>query len=208
MAKTPTIRLSKELHSQLPYFVRKRMADAPWAEQDRRRLKKWLSAVTTCIIVLTISWQKGYFGTQAKSVTSVKSEDPNMSQRQGKFHAVKMLGLSPELAASGKYLATSDDHFVCLSGDQEIPYARLNDDYCDCDDQSDEPSTGACPESVFYCSGEAKAVPASRVNDGVCDCCEGSDEWKEASFPGQEHLSADRQKQMKRFQPPCHNRCA
>ena len=59
--------------------------------------------------------------------------------------------------------------------------ASLTDDYCDCDDGSDEPGTSACPNSLFFCANKgykSKDVFSSMVNDGVCDCCDGSDEWQ------------------------------
>ncbi|KAJ2819361.1 hypothetical protein IWW50_005482 [Coemansia erecta] len=90
-------------------------------------------------------------------------------------------GLDPKLAA--KYQPTTDNHFACLDGSGRIPFERVNDDYCDCPDGSDEPGTSACSNGTFYCAN-AGHVPgtlsASRVNDGVCDydvCCDGSDEW-------------------------------
>ncbi|KAJ3250725.1 hypothetical protein HDU77_006415 [Chytriomyces hyalinus] len=72
--------------------------------------------------------------------------------------------------------------FACLDGSRSIDIKSLNDDYCDCDDGSDESGTSACPEAVFYCANKGHIgaeIPSSRVNDGVCDpqCCDGSDEY-------------------------------
>jgi len=103
----------------------------------------------------------------------------------------------------------STDSFTCISSPSiSLPVNRVNDDYCDCPDGSDEPGTSACshlspngvrqpdfiaghhtPNSTialpgFYCKNKGHIpayIPFQNVNDGVCDyeqCCDGSDEWE------------------------------
>jgi protein kinase C substrate 80K-H len=76
--------------------------------------------------------------------------------------------------------AGAGGRFKCFDGSGAIDVARINDDFCDCADGSDEPGTSACPNGRFYCRNKGsrgKFVSSHLVNDGVCDCCDGADEW-------------------------------
>ena len=95
--------------------------------------------------------------------------------------------VSPVLAIPGVSPAEETRYhgqvFVCEEGSTKLPSTAVNDDFCDCDDGSDEPGTAACAQSDrwFYCpneGGNARYVYPSRVGDGICDCCDGSDEWQ------------------------------
>ncbi|KQK09755.1 hypothetical protein BRADI_2g50030v3 [Brachypodium distachyon] len=69
---------------------------------------------------------------------------------------------------------------ACRDGSGSFPRSRLNDEYCDCADGTDEPGTSACPEGKFYCRNMGdtpRIVSSSFVNDKICDCCDGSDEY-------------------------------
>ncbi|KAG5189346.1 glucosidase II beta subunit-like-domain-containing protein [Tribonema minus] len=75
--------------------------------------------------------------------------------------------------------------FSCRDGSgTPFSFTRVNDDFCDCSDGSDEPGTAACAgvthaPTTYTCPNAGYmplAVPSSRVGDGVCDCCDGSDE--------------------------------
>ena len=88
-------------------------------------------------------------------------------------------GSQPRFRAAAR---GSDGIIRCADGSQSLETGQINDDYCDCDDGSDEAKTSACAHIAFarfQCTNTGFAeewLPASRVGDGVCDCCDGSDE--------------------------------
>ena len=79
----------------------------------------------------------------------------------------------------------ADGIYSCDGRARRLAKSQVNDDFCDCDDGTDEPGTAACAlvdrKASFFCRNDGFAsatVFASHVNDGVCDCCDGSDEWR------------------------------
>ncbi|KNA26009.1 hypothetical protein SOVF_001240 [Spinacia oleracea] len=77
------------------------------------------------------------------------------------------------------------DVIKCKDGSNSFTKDRLNDDFCDCVDGTDEPGTSACPGSKFYCrnlGSQPRFLFSSRVNDHICDCCDGSDEYDGVTY--------------------------
>ena len=69
--------------------------------------------------------------------------------------------------------------FHCFSSNKTIDLKKVNDNYLDCEDGSDEPGTSASQKGYFYCQNAGdtpKLIPFWSVGDGICDCCDGSDE--------------------------------
>eukprot|EP00746_Dinoflagellata_sp_MGD_P143903 gnl/MRDRNA2_/MRDRNA2_76667_c1_seq1.p1 gnl/MRDRNA2_/MRDRNA2_76667_c1~~gnl/MRDRNA2_/MRDRNA2_76667_c1_seq1.p1 ORF type:complete len:428 (-),score=77.11 gnl/MRDRNA2_/MRDRNA2_76667_c1_seq1:479-1762(-) len=95
--------------------------------------------------------------------------------------ALGVLGVSPRGVAPTGAAHYNLTPFKCQDGSApRFGGAVVNDDFCDCDDGSDEPGTSACGDTGwFYCVNEGSIpqwLQASRVDDSVCDCCDGSDE--------------------------------
>ncbi|XP_057450710.1 glucosidase 2 subunit beta [Lotus japonicus] len=68
----------------------------------------------------------------------------------------------------------------CKDGSKSFSRDRINDNFCDCPDGTDEPGTSACPKGKFYCKNlgsKPQFIFSSHVNDNFCDCCDGSDEY-------------------------------
>ncbi|XP_028143923.1 glucosidase 2 subunit beta [Diabrotica virgifera virgifera] len=106
------------------------------------------------------------------------------------------------------YEPNIENKFVCIRSLEEIDFKKVNDDYCDCRDGSDEPGTNACQTGVFYCKNQnrlPKAIHSSKVNDGICDCCDGSDEWKNIDVL--QNFNYAQQKKMHKYHPRCPDVC-
>ena len=105
--------------------------------------------------------------------------------------AVSALAVAaPPRGVMNQHASLYDDPrlFTCLDGSATVGASKVNDEYCDCKDGSDEPGTAACTYEVranndwaFQCTQSGTDVPHlvrhSRVGDGKCDCCDGSDEY-------------------------------
>ena len=82
----------------------------------------------------------------------------------GLQHARRGVGRLLGVAAGDKkkYVADSQGRFWCLDNSLAMAWANVNDNYCDCPDSSDEPSTSACPAGKFFCSSNDQPIPSSR----------------------------------------------
>eukprot|EP01031_Cornospumella_fuschlensis_P026040 gene26040-31442_t len=75
------------------------------------------------------------------------NKKPAVAAQDATPHAVsKVRGVAPHL--STKY---DQEKFVCDGGKVILNPSSINDDYCDCQDGSDEPGTSACSNGVYYC---------------------------------------------------------
>lgn len=57
-----------------------------------------------------------------------------------------------------RYVPNANHTFRCWRSGELLNEWKVNDDYCDCEDRSDEPSTNACVGGVFYCTQRTRYV--------------------------------------------------
>lgn len=161
--------------------------------------KKHVIILTICMVTSFILYQLYFFLTITSENTSMNRVNPVLDHSQIKevvhirSEADKFINEHGVIKGvfhqhMVKYRPDANNEFKCLNSEQHIPFDRLNDDYCDCDDETDEPSTSACTNGTFYCDTQYQKkpvslnrVPSGKVNDGICDCCDGSDEWQHES---------------------------
>lgn len=68
-----------------------------------------------------------------------------------KNKAVTNLSRGIRIRDLDSYSLRPNTKFKCILTHEEIPFDRVNDNYCDCVDGSDETATNACPNGKFYC---------------------------------------------------------
>jgi len=156
-------------------------------------------------LVLLLSWDVG--GQPKPISSSIGLSKLGQKLPLARKEGGRILGLNPAL--SNRYEMDEEGMFACLITKEIIQYSMVNDDYCDCKDGSDEPSTSACPGTFFFCSSSSSStIPSSRVNDGVCDCCDGSDEYQNVRNPLLARPARDRQEVIGKFLTPCPDTCS
>ncbi|GAU22607.1 hypothetical protein TSUD_135070, partial [Trifolium subterraneum] len=82
-------------------------------------------------------------------------------------HPSSLLGVHP---LDEKYY--SSQSIKCKDGSKSFSRDRLNDNFCDCSDGTDEPGTSACPAGKFYCrnlGSKPQFIVSSHVNDRFCE---------------------------------------
>lgn len=164
----------------------------PFLFTRRRRRLCIISTLIACVIFIFYQFLIYHvLSNQAPKSTS----KPQLSRIRGSH------------VQEGVFYTPVNGKFTCIKSGEVISFEKVNDNYCDCADSSDEPGTNACPDGketqkfstsiflmglwpdlhvfpgLFHCGIVStnpkypKMVPASKVNDGICDCCDGSEEY-------------------------------
>ena len=163
-----------------------------------------VSLILVLQIMVILSWNWGDDQPDNLKYKAVPKTSSQSSVVKYRGKNGRVLGLDPSL--QDRYVADKAGMWTCLDNSETISFSMVNDDYCDCADGSDEPSTSACPDSVFHCSSyDSRVIPSSRVNDGVCDCCDGGDEYR--GVKRMDRPSRERQEVIGFYLPPCPNTC-
>lgn len=144
--------------------------------------------------VLFLAYQLYFVNQLSNSTEMLMSAKENHEQRQNdqaakrvvEVHSKRVLIKGIRIRDMEFYTRVfTDQKFKCLDRSIEIAWEKLNDNYCDCQDGTDETLTNACANGKFYCTkqlrhvtgrGKEVWVATSRLNDGICDCNDCSDE--------------------------------
>ena len=145
----------------------------------------WLLLLACCVVVfnlVNLHYRVGHVHhrgrPRADAIVSRRVGPRKPVETASNDDAMSLRGVQPRSRA---YYATAlvSGSYACPYSGEIIPSDALNDDYCDCLDETDEPGTSACANGKFYCESprdSPRAISSMFVDDGVCDCCDGSDE--------------------------------
>lgn len=70
---------------------------------------------------------------------SASTIKPNAVQLKEKM----IRGIHPQ---EQRFYVPKHGNFTCIKSGETIDFIKVNDNYCDCDDSTDEPGTDACPD--------------------------------------------------------------
>lgn len=134
---------NKWLYRRLPYFLRRRLTP---------HQSPFVVVVLLASVVLILQSLSIIFGSNDYEYEAFKAAQEFRQIKSSRRRPLSnIVGIDPKLA--GQYVPNQDNMFKCLESSDLIPFEWINDDYCDCpQDGSDEPATGACPNSKFYCT--------------------------------------------------------
>lgn len=186
--------------------------------------KKNVIVLTICMVVSFILYQMYFFLTITSETadgnkiipvldhSKIKDIKEHIRSEADRFINENGIIRGVHYSMMPKYRPDEKKQFKCLNSEQRIPFEFLNDDYCDCEDATDEPSTNACGNGIFYCDtqypGKQVAynqVWSGKVNDGICDCCDGSDEWLQG--PKDKLLSQSSSRHYRLYVDKCISNC-
>ena len=165
-----------------------------YAPRRRRAVYSRFQRLEYLVFVIPLLFFLAAFAAISMTITDKRPQAAGAAQPAAVFHPLlpQPRSLSDRRAVPSSLLCGHPMHGVsgsqwltycagagewqCLGSRQRIDSAQLNDDFCDCEDGSDEVGTSACSltDIRFTCKADQSSVPTSRVNDGLCDCCDGS----------------------------------
>lgn len=148
------------------------MLSYPFRNFRRQKIQLYLS-LFGIVAIIYLLYQLTYYRN-----LDLQEYERVVYKKKAREYYRQLIGIQPSKAD----LYLKFDTFQCLTSGETITFDKLNDDYCDCEDGSDEPGTSACTFTNFDCGAKravsANFIPSGWVNDGICDCCDGSDEWR------------------------------